>query len=74
MIFGGRAVDPGHPLWLTDNMRGDTIVVLPGTYTGEGNRDIDLLGKAITIKSEDPENPDVVAATVIEAAPPATAS
>jgi predicted outer membrane repeat protein len=46
---------------------GDTIVVLPGTYTGKGNRDIDLLGKAITIKSEDPENSDVVAATVIDA-------
>jgi len=32
---------------------GDTILVAPGTYTGEGNRDIDFKGKAITVKSED---------------------
>ncbi|MFZ0033806.1 MAG: right-handed parallel beta-helix repeat-containing protein [Sedimentisphaerales bacterium] len=36
---------------------GDTIIVAPGTYTGEGNRDIDFLGKAITVRSETgPEN------------------
>jgi parallel beta-helix repeat protein len=29
---------------------GDIIEVQPGTYTGEGNRDIDFLGKAITIR------------------------
>jgi hypothetical protein len=31
---------------------GDTVIVAPGTYTGTGNRDIDFLGKAITVKSE----------------------
>ena len=31
---------------------GDIIIVRPGTYTGAGNRDIDFLGKAITVKSE----------------------
>jgi len=31
---------------------GDTVVVLPGTYTGDGNRDIDFKGKAITVRSE----------------------
>jgi len=31
---------------------GDTVLVADGTYTGEGNRDIDFLGKAITVKSE----------------------
>ena len=36
---------------------GDTIIVADGTYTGEGNRDIDFLGKAITVRSENgPEN------------------
>ena len=30
---------------------GDVIIVNPGTYTGEGNRDIDFLGKAITVRS-----------------------
>ncbi len=31
---------------------GDTILVAPGTYIGDGNRDIDFKGKAITVKSE----------------------
>jgi len=29
---------------------GDTVEVLPGTYTGKGNRDIELRGKAITVR------------------------
>ena len=36
---------------------GDTVIVAPGTYTGLGNRNIDFLGKAITVRSENgPEN------------------
>lgn len=31
---------------------GDTILVAPGTYTGDGNRDIDFKGKAITVRGE----------------------
>ncbi|MHC4740634.1 MAG: right-handed parallel beta-helix repeat-containing protein [Planctomycetota bacterium] len=31
---------------------GDTILVADGVYRGNGNRDIDFLGKAITVKSE----------------------
>jgi len=31
---------------------GDTVVVADGTYTGNGNRDIDFKGKAITVMSE----------------------
>ena len=31
---------------------GDTVIVLAGTYTGEGNFNIDLLGKTITVRSE----------------------
>jgi len=30
----------------------DTVVVADGTYTGDGNRDINFLGKAITVRSE----------------------
>jgi parallel beta-helix repeat protein len=30
----------------------DTVVVADGTYTGDGNRDIDFLGKAIIVRSE----------------------
>jgi len=32
-------------------VNGDTVLVADGTYTGEGNRDIDFLGKAITVRS-----------------------
>ncbi|MBN1818361.1 MAG: right-handed parallel beta-helix repeat-containing protein [Sedimentisphaerales bacterium] len=46
---------------------GDVIVLAPGTYTGDGNRDIDFLGKAITLQSAEPADPQVVAATVIDA-------
>ena len=31
---------------------GQVIIIRPGTYTGDGNRDIDFKGKAITIMSE----------------------
>jgi len=44
----------------------DTIIVTPGTYTGPGNRDIEFLGKAITLQSIDPNNFDIVAATIID--------
>jgi parallel beta-helix repeat protein/predicted outer membrane repeat protein len=44
----------------------DTIVVLQGTYTGSGNRDIDFSGKAIILRSTDPNNPDVVASTIVD--------
>ena len=45
---------------------GDLIYVLPGTYTGPGNRDIDFMGKAVTVTGVDPEDPYIVAATVID--------
>jgi len=32
-------------------VNGDTVIVALGTYTGNGNRDIDFCGKAITVKS-----------------------
>ncbi len=45
---------------------GDVVVVCPGTYTGEGNYDINFGGRAITIRSTDPQDPAVVAATIID--------
>ena len=45
---------------------GDIIIVQPGTYVGDGNHDIDFLGKAITVRSIDPNNPNIVADTVID--------
>jgi len=44
----------------------DTIIVAPGAYTGDGNRDIDFKGKEITVRSTDPNDPDIVAATIID--------
>jgi parallel beta-helix repeat protein len=47
-------------------INGDTVIVAPGTYTGTGNRDIDFLGKAITVRSTDPNDPCIVASTIID--------
>ncbi len=45
---------------------GDVVIVAPDTYTGPGNRDIDFKGKAITVRSTDPNDPCVVAETIID--------
>jgi len=45
---------------------GDEIVLEPGTYTGQGDRDIDFAGKAVVVRSTDPDDPAVVAATVLD--------
>jgi predicted outer membrane repeat protein len=45
---------------------GDIVIVEPGIYTGPGNRDIDFLGRAITVRSVDPNSPDCVDATIID--------
>jgi len=37
---------------IDDSNDGDIIIVRNGTYTGDCNRDIDFLGKAITVRSE----------------------
>jgi parallel beta-helix repeat protein len=42
------------------------VVILPGTYTGEGNYDITFEGKAITVRSIDPNDSAIVASTVID--------
>ncbi|MHC4742795.1 MAG: choice-of-anchor Q domain-containing protein, partial [Planctomycetota bacterium] len=47
-------------------LEGDTIVIAPGIYRGEGNHDIDPQGKAITIRSTAPEDPNIVRSTVIK--------
>jgi hypothetical protein len=45
---------------------GASIIVAPGTYTGPGNRDIDFKGLEITVRSTKPNDPNVVATTVID--------
>jgi len=45
---------------------GDQVVIEPNTYTGPGNCDLNLGGKAITVRSTDPNDPNVIAGTVID--------
>ena len=45
---------------------GDVVIIAPGTYTGDGNRDINFQGKAITVRSTDPNDRNIVAATIID--------
>ena len=47
-------------------IHGDIIVVLTSRYMGNGNRDIDFKGKAITVRSTNPTDFSVVAATIID--------
>jgi hypothetical protein len=51
---------------IDDSNHGDIIVVNPGTYTGDGNRNINFKGKAITVRSIDPNDPNIVADTIID--------
>ena len=44
---------------------GDTVLVADGTYTGEGNWDIDFKGKAITVTSENGPEDCIIDCTVI---------
>ena len=40
------------PAGIDAAVNGDTVLIKSGTYAGNGNRDIDFMGKAITVKSE----------------------
>ena len=51
---------------IDNSWHGDIVIVLPGIYTGQGNRDITFGGRAITVRSVWPEEPFIVAATVID--------
>jgi len=45
---------------------GDVVIVAPGTYKGTNNRDISFMGKAITVRSIKPSDPQIVATTIID--------
>ncbi|MHC4205524.1 MAG: right-handed parallel beta-helix repeat-containing protein, partial [Planctomycetota bacterium] len=51
---------------IDDANEADTIFVMPGIYKGQGNRDLDFHGKAITVCSTNPSDPMIVSATVID--------
>jgi hypothetical protein len=44
----------------------DTVVIAPGRYTGPGNYNINFKGKAITVRSTDPADSQIVKDTVID--------
>jgi hypothetical protein len=45
---------------------GDEVVISPGTYTGTGNVELNFKGKAITVRSTNPDDPAVVAGTLLD--------
>jgi len=49
-----------------DSNDADVIIIKTGRYTGAGNRDIDFMGKVITVRSLDPNDPNIVSNTVID--------
>jgi len=51
---------------IDDSSNGDIIEVKPGTYTGSSNRDIDFKGRAITVRSTDPDDPQIVNSTIVD--------
>lgn len=51
---------------IDDANDGDIVIVRPGVYAGDGNRDIDFKGKAITVRSTDPNYIDSAASTIID--------
>jgi len=44
----------------------DIVIIAPGRYYGSGNRNITFNGKAITVRSTDPSDPQFVNTTVID--------
>jgi len=48
---------------------GDTVLVAPGTYTGDGNRDLDFGGKNIVVISEDGPEVTIIDCQGTEAEP-----
>jgi len=47
-------------------LEGGTLILAKGTYKGLGNYNIDFKGKAITVRSTDSNDPNVVANTIID--------
>lgn len=61
-------INPGDSIQAAINSAtgGDELIINPGTYTGSGNRNLIVTGKHLTIRSSAPEDPTVVAATIID--------
>lgn len=66
-VFNVPNDKPNIQAAIIDAQDGDTIIIEPGTYTGFFNQDINFQNKAITVRSTDPNDPNVVMATIIDA-------
>ncbi len=67
LSFAGVVVQYPHiQAAIDDSEDGDIIYLAPGRFTGFGNRDLDYHGKAITISGLDPNDANVIAATIID--------
>jgi hypothetical protein len=51
---------------IDDANDGDTVLITQGVYTGDGNRNIDFKGKAIIVRSTDPNDSNVISATIVD--------
>ena len=51
---------------IDDCNEGDVVIVAEGIYMGEGNYGIRFRGKGITVRSVDPNDPNIVATTVVD--------
>ncbi|MBN1345169.1 MAG: hypothetical protein JXQ73_20915 [Phycisphaerae bacterium] len=63
---GSIIVVPSIQAAIDASAPGDEVILVPGTFVGAGNRDLDFHGKAITVRGTDPLSPSVVEATVID--------
>lgn len=44
----------------------DRVILAPGVYQGDGNRDLDYGGRSITVRSKSPDDPNTVSGTIID--------
>ena len=64
----GTSSDPFRRIQdaIDDANNGDIIEIWPGLYTSNGNYDLDPNGKSIAIRSTEPNDPNIVANTIID--------
>ena len=59
---------------INDANDGDQIILTPGVYTGIPDQSINMLGKSITLRSQDPNDVAVVRTTILQCASDANQS